>query len=667
MKRKLFLIAIFHIACFQPGFTQNQRKIDSLINVVKTAKEDTNKVNLLMKICTQYLNTNPEPMLPYIEQANALSEKLNFNRGRFFSLNAFAVYYDLSNDFARAVEYSKKSIKLAEEDNNYDEMFMAYSTISSIYDDMGEFKLATPFRFKALAMAEKVGNQERIASANHNIGINYESRGNYQDALTYYFKSLKIREAINDSLRLPTSYGSIGDVYSYMKDFENGKKYHLKSLSISEKIGDVRDMISSYYRMGMISTEEKNTEDAKNYFSKCLSLCKENGDVRMSAATYQGLGQLSDSAGDYTRAMKYQSNALSIFEQTGDKMGIADATRYIGLAYLHKDDFKNALLYFQRSRAIADSIDFKASLVSVYKDLSDTYAKMHDYKRAYEYSLLHKQFADSMLNKEMVDKTTEMREKYESEKKEKEIALLNKDKEVKDAELKKQKLLKNSFIAGFALLAILSFFVFNNFRVRNKLRLQNIRNKIASDLHDDIGSTLNSISVYSEVAKQKSPTVVQELEQIGEASRKIIDAMSDIVWTINPKNDSFENIILRMRSLSYNLMKAKNIEHTFRADEDLASMKLSIEDRRNFYLIFKEAVNNLVKYSEATRASIILSRENKLVKLSVRDNGKGFDVKQFSTGNGLFNMRSRAAEMNADIKIESEPGKGTIIELTLKA
>ena len=149
-----------------------------------------------------------------------------------------------------------------------------------------------------------------------------------------------------------------------------------------------------------------------------------------------------------------------------------------------------------------------------------------------------------------------MKTKYESEKKEKEIALLNKDKEVQNVEIKKQKILKNSFIGGLVLLLMLSYFVYNNLRIVNKLKLQNIRNKIASDLHDDVGSTLNSISVYSEVAKQKYPAVIDELEQIGDASRKIIEVMSDIVWTINPKNDTFENIISRMATLAYNLLKA---------------------------------------------------------------------------------------------------------------
>ena len=82
--------------------------------------------------------------------------------------------------------------------------------------------------------------------------------------------------------------------------------------------------------------------------------------------------------------------------------------------------------------------------------------------------------------------------------------------------------------------------------------------------------------------------------------------MSDIVWTINPENDSFENIILRMRSLAYNLLRAKNIEFIFKADESLNNIKLSMENRRNLFLIFKEAINNLVKYSEASKVSIQL-------------------------------------------------------------
>lgn len=143
--------------------------------------------------------------------------------------------------------------------------------------------------------------------------------------------------------------------------------------------------------------------------------------------------------------------------------------------------------------------------------------------------------------------------------------------------------------------------------------------------------------------------------------------MSDIVWTINPGNDSFENIILRMRSLAFNLLRAKNIEFTFRTDDDLNNLRLSMEDRRNFFLIFKESINNLVKYAEATLVTIQLAYKEKQIKLQISDNGKGFDTSQPSNGNGLNSMRRRANEMKAQLKIGSATGSGTIIELIMKA
>jgi len=144
----------------------------------------------------------------------------------------------------------------------------------------------------------------------------------------------------------------------------------------------------------------------------------------------------------------------------------------------------------------------------------------------------------------------------------------------------------------------------------------------------------------------------------------VIDAMSDIVWTINPANDNFENIILRMRSLAYNLLRAKDIEFTFKADETLNHLRLSLEKRRNFYLIFKEALNNLIKYSLAKRVQISLLYHSNAITLLIRDDGIGFDATKKYNGNGLTNIRKRAKEINAQLHIESGEGIGTSIQLT---
>jgi len=204
------------------------------------------------------------------------------------------------------------------------------------------------------------------------------------------------------------------------------------------------------------------------------------------------------------------------------------------------------------------------------------------------------------------------------------------------------------------------------YRLQQIKRLQMIRNNIASDLHDDIGSTLNSISIYSEVAKQQAGKEIPALDMIGSNSRKIIESMSDIVWTINPENDSFEKIIVRMRSFAHHLLKAKKVEYTFEVDEKLNSITLPMQVRKNFYLVFKEAVTNLIKYSEATRVSISLTVENKTIHLRILDNGRGIPVNATTQGNGLMNMKRRADEIRADLNIKAANGGGTGIELLLK-
>ena len=205
------------------------------------------------------------------------------------------------------------------------------------------------------------------------------------------------------------------------------------------------------------------------------------------------------------------------------------------------------------------------------------------------------------------------------------------------------------------------------YRLQEVIHLQNIRNKIAGDLHDDIGSTLNSISVYSEVAKNDPDKRERSLDMIGESSRKVIDAMSDIVWTINPGNDNFENILLRMRSFAYNLLRAKNIEFSFKADETLSKLSLPLEKRRNFYLIFKETLNNLVKYSNAKRVQILLTHHANTITLLIRDDGSGFDTSKKYNGNGLTNIRKRAKEINAQLDIESRENEGTSVQLIFRS
>ena len=205
-------------------------------------------------------------------------------------------------------------------------------------------------------------------------------------------------------------------------------------------------------------------------------------------------------------------------------------------------------------------------------------------------------------------------------------------------------------------------------KLRDILR---IRNKIASDLHDDLGATLSSISIMSELVNQQvkdqSPEASSLLEKIGNSSRNMIESVNDMVWAINPQNDNFENIIKRMRGFAAEILAARDIAFHFDFDKNLVQSKLKMEMRRNFYLIFKEAVNNAAKYSGAANTYVMIwNRENNL-KMTIRDDGSGFEMKTVKAGNGLTNMQQRAELMKARFNLESIPGKGTIVELEFKS
>jgi ligand-binding sensor domain-containing protein/two-component sensor histidine kinase len=207
------------------------------------------------------------------------------------------------------------------------------------------------------------------------------------------------------------------------------------------------------------------------------------------------------------------------------------------------------------------------------------------------------------------------------------------------------------------------------YRLKQVLKLQGVRNRIATDLHDEIGSSLSTISIYSKVAQAQLKNDAAEsgilLKKISEDTNEMMDAMNDIVWTINARNDRFENIINRMREHAIQLFEVKDCLLHFNFDEQLNHLKFDMEKRKDFYLIYKEALNNIAKYAEANNVWIELAIEKTEIILSIKDDGKGFDKNAVrKSANGLINMQNRAANLNGEIEIKSDFKKGTEICLS---
>lgn len=223
------------------------------------------------------------------------------------------------------------------------------------------------------------------------------------------------------------------------------------------------------------------------------------------------------------------------------------------------------------------------------------------------------------------------------------------------------------FYLSGAFLIFLLVYAFYRFRLRQVLKMQRVRDRIAADLHDDMGASLSNINILSTMAlkrpKMEIPDVKRMIENIREDAQQMSEAIDDIVWTVNPRNDSFDRILSRMRYYASELFEAKGIHYEIDFPREVARTRLSMEKRRDLFLLFKEAVNNVVKHSGCTRAEIALTVWGHQMRLTLRDNGNGLSDCGQREGNGLRNMKLRAKNLGGRLTVTSEAGKGTSIVL----
>jgi PAS domain S-box-containing protein len=197
--------------------------------------------------------------------------------------------------------------------------------------------------------------------------------------------------------------------------------------------------------------------------------------------------------------------------------------------------------------------------------------------------------------------------------------------------------------------------------------LERVRRRIATDLHVDIGSSLTQISILSEVIRQNigsnDSAAREPLSMIARSSRELVDAMSDIVWAINPLKDHLSDLTQRMRRFASDVFTARNISFSLRLPPADRDIKLGANLRREVFLIFKESINNMVRHSGCSRADVTFQVEEDSLSLRLSDNGKGFDTGRQSDGHGLVSMSERARDIGAQFDLTSTIGLGTTIIL----
>ncbi|MFI5171220.1 MAG: ATP-binding protein, partial [Chitinophagales bacterium] len=474
--------------------------------------------------------------------------------------------------------------------------------------------------------AEQSNNTLDLIKFTNNLGITYDRNEDYDKALEYYKKSLDFALKQNDENSEYRAYGNIGSVYINLDKFDTALIYLRKILVQDELTAGAIRLANAFNNAG---------------------------------EAYRNLNQL-DSA-------MYCFKKASYFWDKLESPELSIALSNIGQLYATKNEFDLSLENILKSNEIASSTGEKKLLATNYHLLAEIYSEQNKFDLAYEAMNQYVLYNDSVFNTEKDKTISELQTKYETEKKEK-----------ANLALQQKNLRQRTYMFSISGAAILIFIVLMLFYSRRQLKkklefeqeLKSDRIRISSDLHDDIGSTLGSISYFSQLAKlqqgEPDENMDEILGKIDDISKEAIENMGDIVWTINPINDNFDRLLTRMKNYANNIFKSNNIRSNFIISDAIKpEWKLRVDLRKNLFLLFKEAYYNAVKYASCKNITITISRENNNLTMTISDDGVGFDPENTNAynGNGMRNMRNRAAEISAAFSITSSPGKGTTITI----
>jgi len=659
---------------------------DSLYNRLKTLKDDFLKVQTLNSLAFEYRNNEPDTAIYFSDLSIKLSEQINDQTGladaklnRSSALVNTAKYEEALQNVSSAIDIYDEILTQANVKNKMEvlkQKARACSVRGNIYYYQGNYKEANRNYFTSLKIREEADDKAGVASSYNNIASIYLEQGNYPEALRMNFNALKIREELQDKIGLVASYNNIGNVYEALKNYNESLKMHMNALKLRKEISDDRGIAQSYNNIGGIYAAKGKYEEALESHKAALEIRLRMDDMEGVATSYTNIGNVLIIKNMLPDALASFQSALQIGSEIGDPGNIAFATIKIGEIYMLQGNYSEASGYLYRGVDLIKELDNKNYILLAYQQL----AKLDSLKGDYRNSLMHYQlyiaYRDSLFNEDNTKRTVQAEMQYDFDKRESlRKAEQDKKEALMNAEIRRQRIIKYFTITVLCMILILGAYIFYNFRKRKKLEglqaLSNERLRISRELHDDIGSTLGSIAVYSDVAKNRSmknENPAEVLSKIGLASRELIEKMSDIVWSLNPDNESFEQLQNRMQSFAAMILTSRNISFQFTVDDSLKSKLFSNEQRKNIFLIFKEAIHNCVKYAHCSNVMISIRELKDKVILTVKDDGKGFDVSAVSdtksdvyNGNGLRNMQTRATEVNGLLQVNAKVNAGTEI------
>ncbi len=573
---------------------------------------------------------------------------------------------------------------------------MAISPLTDLYAQKKSTRLAKEndkeFIVHAFKIADEYMNTDHYDSAQLWLNKIHEKESYLKPSLFSYF--LTTRQA---------------EVYYYNNLQQLGMQEAQRAVKIAKVLNDSILLTDAYNFCGLFYTNTGHINEAIVYFKKGIAICSQppypKGYLELSNPhhLYGNLAEAYEKVNEQDSSIFYGKLSLLKAKEIHHQRGAISALLSLGSSYLKKQLADSAAVFFAIAREESvDSKDFDLKLIA-YAGLAacasnenkndqamalldkgflilDEHPQLNSFYQLlfleqavalYEKHKSYQQLAISLQRKSQIQTATNIKNNDQYRNilmtgLKNETRILNL--EIERAKHERVLATTRFYVVALVILLMIAGFIAYRYYSLQRLKLANLRNKISQDLHDEVGATLSGIALYSYIAKQQyekneAESVTQSLDIIDKNATDMVKKLSDIVWAVDPVHDSLDALLQRLEEYAIEMASVKGIEVSVEKDEQVQNLKLSMEQRKNIYLIIKEAVNNAIKYSECKQLTITTELHGKVIAFEISDDGIGFDESKTQKGNGLQNMQSRAKELNGRVDIDSTQNTGTTIKV----
>jgi len=613
---KFFLCTVVLSAASANAFSQDlDKKIDSLNRVLKTEKEDTNKINTLNALAFELQQaSNFSNSLANANSAMALAKTLSFQKGVGDAYNNLGVVYWNQGNYTEGLKSLSAALKIGQDINNDMIIAKSYTATGNIYLKQSNIPEAMKYFGMELGLREKMGDKYELGFSYRRMANAYVVQGNYPEAIKNYLASLKIDEETHNQLGICYTYCNMGVVYGQQGNYAEALKNYFASLAIAKAINRIQPVADDYYNISSVYGAQGNYSEAIKYGQDALKIEEQIGNKHSIAWDHNDIGLNYFRLGNYSEALKNERAALGIATEIGDKANIASASDNLGDIYIILKQYDKARQYMENALSVSKETESKELIKDSYGHLAQLDSVTGNFEGAYQNLQLYTTMKDSLINEESNKQISQLKIQYDTEKKDQQI----------ETQALQNRILSSRIYYSVAIALLFIGMVVLLFIWRNRRKKKEYEHALVSLELTLLKSQLNphfisnSLSAIKAFIDKQPERASQFLSKFARLIRLVLEQSEQPLITLEEELKTVE-LYMQIESLRLD----QGFDYRFELDDSVDKTELMVPP-----LILQPTIENAIWHGLAPKSDkghiiIRIKLENELLKFRIEDNGNG--------------------------------------------